>query len=505
MRLDGRVSDVPRSSGGMASDDDGARSEVSEPDGPRTPPPPRPSEVYRQDSRARRVAGVSARAAKKAASGTARVTRSGATRLHRAAEAKGAGRTGLSRLIELNAVSAFADALVMIALAGTLFFTVPTDEARGNVALYLALTMAPFAVIAPLIGPFLDRFRHGRRWAIGLTAAVRGFLAWIAADAVLDTGVWLYPAALGILVGQKAYAVTRAAAVPRLLPQEITLVSANSRLQLAATFGTMLGAPLGLALAQIGDDWPLRAAFFAYAAATVLAILLPKHVDSAVDEARAQLRQRDSGNRFRVGSSVVRALRGNASLRFFSGFLIMFFAFVLREEPVGGLDGFFLLGLVAAAAWVGSAGGTSFGAFVKSRSPDAAIVVLVAIGIGVAAVSAVWWNLVTVMLAGMMAGFGQQLGRLCLDAIIQRDVRDTMRSNAFARSETSLQLAWVLGGGVGISLPLMPALGMGMTAAILAAGLYWATRSGRPGRKSDSAAPPSGPVPSDQTGDGANT
>jgi MFS family permease len=155
-------------------------------------------------------------------------------------------------------LSAFADALVMIALAGTLFFTVPTDEARGNVALYLALTMAPFAIVAPLIGPFLDRFSHGRRWAIGVTAAARGFLAWVAADAVLDEGVWLFPAALGILVGQKAYAVTRAAAVPRLLPPGITLVAANSRLQLAATFGTMLGAPVGLGLAQIGDDCVLR-------------------------------------------------------------------------------------------------------------------------------------------------------------------------------------------------------------------------------------------------------
>jgi MFS family permease len=266
--------------------------------------------------RTRRIAGVSARAARKAAVGTARVTRAGAGRLHRAAEAKGAGQTGLARLIELNAFSAFADAMVMVALAGTLFFSVPSDEARGNVALYLALTMAPFAVVAPLIGPFLDRFAHGRRWAIGITAAARGFMAWIAADAVMDEGVWRYPAALGILVGQKAYAVTRAAAVPRLLPEGITLVAANSRMQLAATFGTAVGAPVGLALAQIGDDWPLRAAFFAYVGTTVFAILLSKKVDSEAAEARVQqLRQKKAGRRFRVSGSVVRALRGNAGRR----------------------------------------------------------------------------------------------------------------------------------------------------------------------------------------------
>jgi hypothetical protein len=68
-------------------------------------------------------------------------------------------------------------------------------------------------------------------------------------------------------------------------------------------------------------------------------------------------------------------------------------------------------------------------------------------------VTAVWWSLVTVMVAALMAGFGQQLGRLCLDAVIQRDVHEKMRSNAFARSETSLQLSWVLGGGVGAFQP----------------------------------------------------
>ena len=42
---------------------------------------------------------------------------------------------------------------VAISLAGTLFFTVPTGEARGQVALFLGLTMLPFAIVAPLIGP----------------------------------------------------------------------------------------------------------------------------------------------------------------------------------------------------------------------------------------------------------------------------------------------------------------------------------------------------------------
>lgn len=442
-------------------------------------PPPGSEGPGDGTGRARRAAEASTRAARSAAAGTSRAAKAGAARLHKAAQAEGAGQTGLSRLIELNAASAFADALVTVALAGTLFFAVPTAEARGNVALYLALTMAPFAIVAPIIGPFLDRFRQGRRWAIGVTAAVRGFLAWIAADAVLEEAVWLYPAALGVLVAQKAYAVTRAAAVPRLLPEGVHLVAANSRLQLAATLGTAVGAPLGILLSTIGPDWPLRIAFLAYAGTTVLAILLPTRVDSAAGEARASMREGKgrSGRRFRVGNTVVRALRANAALRAFSGFLTMFLAFMLRDEPVAGLDGFLLLGIVAVGAWVGSTLGTTVGAVLRARSPDRTVLALLGLAAATAAITALWWSLVTVIVVALVAGFAQQLGRLSLDAIVQRDVPERVRSNAFARSEMLLQLAWVVGGGIGIVLPLVPALGLGLASVAMLGGLVAALRA----------------------------
>ena len=72
--------------------------------------------------------------------------------------------------------------------------------------------MAPFALLAPFIGPLLDRFRHGRRWAIGTTLALRAFLCWVLAGAVANHSPWLFPAALGCLVASKAYGVTRASA-----------------------------------------------------------------------------------------------------------------------------------------------------------------------------------------------------------------------------------------------------------------------------------------------------
>jgi MFS family permease len=193
----------------------------------------------REPHRGEQLADAAARGVTTSARGAlaaGRATGRGMSRVfryaRRAASAEGAGDSGLSRLIELHAFNAAGDAAIAISLAGTLFFANP-GEARGQVALFLGLTMLPFAIVAPLIGPFLDRFSHGRRWAIGATMAIRAFLVWLMADAVASQSVLMYPTALGCLVASKAYGVTRAATVPRLLPSELTLVKANSRISLA--------------------------------------------------------------------------------------------------------------------------------------------------------------------------------------------------------------------------------------------------------------------------------
>ncbi len=170
----------------------------------------------------------------------------------------GAGESGLARLVHLQFLTAAGDAAVAVSLAGTLFFTLPTDQARPQVAQFLLLTMAPFAVVAPFIGPFLDRFRHGRRWAIGVTLALRGFLCWVLADAIADHSAWVFPCALGCLVASKAFTVTRASAVPRLLPDGFTLVNANSRISMANVVGAAVGGGIAAGIAQAGSEWSLR-------------------------------------------------------------------------------------------------------------------------------------------------------------------------------------------------------------------------------------------------------
>jgi MFS family permease len=414
--------------------------------------------------------------------GAARATgRAGRFTVHqarRATRAEGAGDSGLFRLIEMHAFNTAGDAAVAISLAGTLFFQVPTGEARGQVALFLGLTMLPFAIVAPLIGPFLDRFSHGRRWAIGGTMAVRAFLCWVLGAAVVTGSTVLFPAALGVLVASKAYGVTRAAAVPRLVPRDFTLVKANARLSLAGIVGATVSAPIAVLASRFGAEWSLRYAFVLFVIATILAILLPAKVDASQGEVALALGPGPTGTqavpaggrraRAQVPSSVAFALRANCGPRWLSGFLIMFMAFLLRENPIGDWSTEALLGIVIGAAGVGNALGIAVGSVLRQLNPPVLVVLALAADAVMVLVAALFYGVLTLALLGLTAGLAQSLAKLALDSTIQRDVPERVQSSAFARSDTTLQLAWVIGGFIGIALPLIPRLGLGIAAAVLA-------------------------------------
>src|SRR5690606_14347924 len=179
-------------------------------------------------------------------------------RVNRVRSRVAGGETGMIRLFDLHALSIAGDTLVAVGLAGTIFFAVPLGEARSRVALYLLVSMVPFALLAPVVGPLLDRFRHGRRYALAATMLGRAFLAWLISDYIHGFG--LYPAAFGVLVLSRSYGVARSAAVPRLLPARLGLSEAGAR---ASVYGTLAGAavaPLGAAAFTFGPQWPLRVA-----------------------------------------------------------------------------------------------------------------------------------------------------------------------------------------------------------------------------------------------------
>jgi MFS family permease len=405
--------------------------------------------------------------------------------IRKATHAHGAGESGLGKLIELHAVNGAGDVMITVALASTVFFSVPTDEARGRVALYLGITMAPFALLAPVIGPLLDRLPHGRRAAMAGSMLARAMLALMLAGAVVSGTFELYPAALGVLVASKAYGVVRSAVVPRLLPPTFSLVKANSRVTLGGLLATGVAGPIAAVLQSLGARYPLYGAFTIFIGGTFLSFSLPPKVDSAKGEDKAllaadaehlhgpHLKKPPRPGLRTVGTAVTHALGANASLRCLSGFLIFFLAFLLRQQPLSGKSAAVSLGLVVVSAGVGNALGTAVGAWLKQRAPEIIIVVVVAFVLAVAIAAAIFYGTLFVACLAAVAGFAQALAKLSLDALIQRDVPELVRSSAFARSETLLQMAWVLGGAIGIAMPLNGSLGLCVAAGIVAVG--WLT------------------------------
>jgi MFS family permease len=353
-----------------------------------------------------------------------------------------------SRLALTHAVSTAAEAFMTVALAGTLFFTVSPDSARPRVMLFLALTMAPFAVVSPVLGPLMDRSRSGRRLFVVATCAGRAALALLMARH--RNTLFLFPEAFGVLVLSKGYAVARASIVPSVVDDDDSLVTANSRLALIAVLGGFVGGLPAAGLLQLsGAATVLVVAAFVYAAAAVAALRLPRaavkpHV--ATDAERAELR----------GAGIILAGSGMALLRAGVGFLTFFLAFALKRhgEPA------WVYGIVIAGSAIGGFLGALLAPPAARRTREEAVLVTALLAPALAALLAARsFDRLWLVVSALVLGFGAAAGRLAFDSLVQRDAPDADRSTAFARFEARFQLAWVVGGLLPVVVPLPGRLG----------------------------------------------
>src|SRR5690606_28159086 len=154
-------------------------------------------------------------------------------------------------------------------LLTTLLFLGPVPDARTRVALFLVVAMVPFAIVAPLIGPLLDRFRHGRRFTLAASLFLRAVLAWIISMSV-DGGPGLYVAAFGMILLSRMYATARSAALARLVTSTgLRLSQASARATVFAMLAGSIATVFGFITAWIGPQWPLRLASLVFAVGAV--------------------------------------------------------------------------------------------------------------------------------------------------------------------------------------------------------------------------------------------
>ena len=387
--------------------------------------------------------------------------------------------TPFTRLARVHAASVATDALIAFSLAGSLFFSIPTASARGRVALYLVLTMAPFAVVAPLIGPAIDRIQGGRRLMVIVATGSRALVCLFMMGHVND--LILFPCAFAVLVLGKAYGIAKSALVPTVVSREEELVSANSRLSLLSGVVGFVTAVPALAVQWLfGPEWTVFLAVLTSATAAVLATKLsaaPIAPEPADDMEVIELR----------GEGIVRAAEAMGLLRGMVGFLLFLLAFDLRG---GGSDGPVPVGLALGRA-VGTQGGFSaVGSGTLSTAPTWHFGVVAACSVaggllgalaapqlrrriseerillgslisvaGVGLVCAAFGGLFGSALMGLVVGLGASAGRLAFDAIVQRDAPDANFGRSFAGFETRFQLVWVIGGFLPVIVPIPGQIG----------------------------------------------
>lgn len=415
--------------------------------------------------------------------------------------ADGARESGLTALMYATIANFAVDAVLAVSLAGTLFFSATTGESKGSVAAYLLVTIAPFAVLAPVIGPLLDRIRTGRRVAMSLTFAARVILA---AVLLQNFDSWLlYPAALGMLVLSKSYGVLKSSVTPRLAPENLDLVRANARLMITGHIGGSM--VVGAAAAAVAFVFSPKEALWLLLVCALVGIylcgLIPSTAESSGDEIFADpfAPTDDLGpamgapdgeeaptvvapiassasssliGRWRRSMSVRfpdatrTAMWGTAMQRLGTGFMTIYVAFVAKSShTLSGAEQLALLGVVGAAGGVGTFLGNAVGSRVKFSRPRFTVIMLAVVSLASVVVAAVVDGVPTAAVATLMLSLGSAISKSCLDATIQSGLNPSAQASAFGLSETTLQLSWVLGGTLGLLLPTELTVGMAVLAA----------------------------------------
>lgn len=348
--------------------------------------------------------------------------------------------------------SVAGDTLLAVALADSVFFSLPVGEAKLKVAAYLALTMLPLALASPLLVPLLDR--AGPRRAISLGAAAGRAVVAIYAAPRFGSAL-LFPAALVLLVLSKMHAITKNGLTMAYASHEEGLMRANARLGRLAAVGAIVAAPFGIVFLKIwGSAGPIYVAAVVYAVAAALNLRLPHPRTGGLPPLEV-------GRRGRILDLAAPAV-GAVGLRAASGFLLFLLAFSLRQEDApaywfavlaaGGVVGTFLADVVAPR--------------VPTTTREEAVVIACVSAAGIGALLAFEiFGLPLLTIYALVAGAATEFGRLAFQSLMQRHAPAGAQGRVFVRYEVLFQVAWVGGAFLPALLPIDFRLGILILAA----------------------------------------
>jgi hypothetical protein len=345
-------------------------------------------------------------------------------------------REDLQPLTRVHGLSAAADAFFAVSLADSLFFNVSVEAARPRIFLYLVATMAPFAVLAPFIGPFIDRIRGGQRTVLVATCVGRAALT-LALSKDLQS-LLLFPEAFGVLVLGKAYSVGRSATVPRLVRDEAQLMPANAYMARISLIGSSLGGGIAVVvLTSSSSQLVLYLASILFLAAALAATAVSSPRQPPGQQTRIEYHELHA-------IRLSRAAQAMGLLRASVGLLTFMIVFALKRAGVP----VWMFGVTVAAGGVGAMTSTLISSKLRERFTEERILVMaLSLPAGVGLLGALQFAPVTAVLVSAAMGLAAAIGKQSFDAVVQHTAPDANLARAFAGFETRFQLFWISGAG----------------------------------------------------------
>ena len=356
--------------------------------------------------------------------------------------------------------SVAGDAMLAIALADSVFFSLPVGEAKLRVAAYLGITMLPLALAGPLLVPLLDR--AGPRRLIAFASAAGRVAIAIYAAPRFGTLV-LFPAALGLLVLSRVHSITKNGLTIAYAGSGDGLMRANARLGRLGAVGAILAAPIAFGAIRLGGSpAAIYAAAAVYAASALLTLRLPH--PGRQPRHRQPSRRRQIGRRGAVAALGVPAV-GAVGMRAASGFLLFLLAFSLRvdDAPV------YWFAVLAGAGVLGTFVADVVAPRVPRTTREEAVVIA---SVSAACIGAVLafelFGLTLLTIFALVAGGATEFGRLAFQSLMQRHAPPGAQGRVFVRYEVMFQLAWAGGAFAPVLLSIDFRVGILVLAAFYA-------------------------------------
>ena len=370
----------------------------------------------------------------------------------------GVVRSKFQQLAFTHAAMMGGEAAMVVALADSFFFDVDPSGARSKVLGFLLVSFAPFLLIAPFIGPAIDRVRGGRRLIVQGVASARILIQLMMVQ--FSDDILLFPLVFAALVLQKTYTVSKSALVPAVVRNERELVEANSKLGVIAGFsGAFAVAPAAALQLTIGTPATLLYGAVLFGVALMMALGLPQELRVTPDTPSAATSDATT-------PALQLAWVAMLILRAAAGFMLFHLAFLFRGEP----DERSLIGAAVGLSAFGTMIGNAIAPRLRrtlheERMITVALVLPAAAGLVAAGIGSARMGIAV----AVVVNFSAALCRLSFESIVQRDGPATNRGQAFARFETRFQLGWVIAAVLPVLLEMPGSVGYLLVGTVTAA------------------------------------